>query len=571
MINKLISENLIKILLINLTIIIVLPFNLILINKSYISELFSSNVFISFCVLLIFTFLVSGIFFFILNFITLRINKNVNNLFLYLISFSFIWIVINGVFLPVVGEHDAFLNLKYSIRLRYILLIKLIFILFLLIYLVKFKKELLFLKFCSIYIGLNIIYIVFSIFFILEEEEKFKHDITEFGNKNLIVLSLDGISGIKLSKEIQNNNNFKNLLKDFKLYKNVSSAWPATIHSINAELNEKVLDLNDANFKNNILNDKNIDTIVYGPYRNFVIDKTRVINRGRYTKYGKSHDTNIFFQTIFKGSLSRWGTPYAMGIFENIFYSQNYKKFINFISLDFASQNKLFDKNIHTQYYVQKKEFDLIFKKSKFKNSLKNVIRMYHFSFSHWPVKINENCDEVKKLNIDRSKHEEIAIKCLVKKINLFLKYLIKNNIYNNSLIVIKSDHAKPNNHYISEPYSLKINNSIYWGIGRYKPFILIKDLGEKKNNIEISNKHIFLADLASTYCNFFYDRKFCDDKYEYNNLLLNESTFKKNLYEIYIPQTEYAFINIKDFKKYEISNDRSLEDNLRELGISLD
>ena len=39
--------------------------------------------------------------------------------------------------LPVVGEHDAFFNLKYSIRLRYLLIIKIIFVLILLVFLKK--------------------------------------------------------------------------------------------------------------------------------------------------------------------------------------------------------------------------------------------------------------------------------------------------------------------------------------------------------------------------------------------------------------------------------------------------
>ena len=99
----------------------------------------------------------------------------------------------------------------------------------------------------------------------------------------------------------------------------------------------------------------------------------------------------------------------------------------------------------------------------------------------------------------------------------------------------------------------------------------MLKDMNERKNIIEISNKHIFLADLAITYCNFFYQAKKCSNKYNGNNLLSNENSFKKNEYEIYIPNKEYAFIDMNDFSKYEIKNDKELEDSLKILDIKLD
>ena len=240
------------------------------------------------------------------------------------------------------------------------------------------------------------------------------------------------------------------------------------------------------------------------------------------------------------------------------------------ISFDYDNDNNLFDKNTHTFYNIQSPEFDMIFNDTQFDSNIDKSIRMYHFSFSHWPVKINENCTEVKKLKDKMIYHEEIIIRCLIKKINIFLDSLKKNELYENSLIIIKSDHAKPNGHYIEYPHNLKINNSIYWGLGRYKPFILIKNINTKKKEIEISNKHVFLADLATTYCNFFYEKSYCDKKYKYNNLLMSENSFKKNNYEIYIPQKKYAFIDMKDFKKYIVTNDISLEENLKILGITL-
>ena len=98
----------------------------------------------------------------------------------------------------------------------------------------------------------------------------------------------------------------------------------------------------------------------------------------------------------------------------------------------------------------------------------------------------------------------------------------------------------------------------------------MLKKVNTINKKIEISKKHIFLADLASTYCNFFYKENFCDKKYSYNNLLSLENSFKINKYDIYLPQTKYAFIDMNDFKKFEISNNKSLIENLKDLEIKL-
>jgi len=565
-----VNENLIKIILINLTIIIILPFNLLLDDLGLKLDLVTFQIFFSYLFFFLISSIISIFLFYSIDFITSKVGTSLNKYFLLLISFFFIWILINGIFLPVVGEHDAFFNLNYSIRLRYLLLIKIILALIFVIFFEKSKYKKKILNFFSLYVLLNVLYIMSSIALNNNYNQK-NSDLNNFGKKNLIVLSLDGISGLKINKEINLNNQFNKVLKDFKLYKNTTSAWPATMYSINTELNGKVLKMSEENLKENILNDESINTATYGIYGRFVIDPRKIVNRLNYKDYGRSHNVNIFFQGYMLASLGRWGTPYMVSFVKPIFYTKKYKEFIDLISLDFLNPNNLFNENLHTPYNIQSSEFDLIFKDTNLDSSLNRTIRMYHFSFSHWPVKIDKNCNEVKKLNLDIILHEDVAVKCLTKKIELFLSELKKNNIYDNSLIVIKSDHGKPNGHYDEYPLNLTINKSIYWGVGRYKTFVMLKDMNERKNIIEISNKHIFLADLAITYCNFFYQAKKCSNKYNGNNLLSNENSFKKNEYEIYIPNKEYAFIDMNDFSKYEIKNDKELEDSLKILDIKLD
>ena len=66
--------------------------------------------------------------------------------------------------------------------------------------------------------------------------KKLKKKLIILVTKNLIVISFDGISDIKMFDEIISNPELKKYLKDFTYYKNVTSSWPATNGSINAEL-----------------------------------------------------------------------------------------------------------------------------------------------------------------------------------------------------------------------------------------------------------------------------------------------------------------------------------------------
>jgi len=112
-------DEFLKILIINLSVILVIPFNLILINKNFIPQLFDSSVLFSFIIFFFIFLFASLIIFVFLNNITIIINRYLNRIFLFLLSFIFFWIIINGIFVPAVGEHDPFLNLKYSLKLRY--------------------------------------------------------------------------------------------------------------------------------------------------------------------------------------------------------------------------------------------------------------------------------------------------------------------------------------------------------------------------------------------------------------------------------------------------------------------
>ena len=217
----------------------------------------------------------------------------------------------------------------------------------------KDKKNYFF-RFIYFFVIANTIFLFFNTKDI--NNQKLDISINEFGKKNLIVLSFDGVSGHKIYEEIMKDKNLFEDLKDFKLYKNVVSGGPHTWPSINLEINGKLKSNED--LSKNILNKKDINTLVYGTYVSALFDKKRGISE--VLDYSPAFRLNNFFQTFLFGSIGRWATPVGLILVEPIKYEKFYKDFID--SITFNTKNKLnpFD-FIKTTTNINLFEYDLIF------------------------------------------------------------------------------------------------------------------------------------------------------------------------------------------------------------------
>ena len=577
MINKILFNKLnLNLIVIVLLIIVIIPLNLSRTDLFvYNLELFISLVSITLilsCGLIIFSCLITAI----------SLKFSAYSTYSSIVGFLLLWVFIAGIFFPVTGEHDPFFNLGLSINKKYEIVLKAILIILFWFLLKKKDKKNYFLRFIYFFVLTNFVFLFLNIQ--NNYNKDYKNNLNEFGKKNLIVLSFDGISGHKMYEEIINNKNFNKNLKDFKFYKNTITGAPFTNPSINIEINGKLINRDSKNYYKNILNEKNLDSSVYASYSDFIFDKSKAIRKGELQNYNIYFKINRFFQSYGIGSVGRWATPFGVFLTESLFYNEIYKDFINLISRNDSNKTNPFD-TVKTFEKVDLYEYDMIFDNITFNEDLNDVVRMYHFTFSHWPILVNENCEEVQSLDdeIVSFKQEELVLKCVSKKIVKFLKNLKTKKIYDNSMIIIKSDHGKPNyiernysqkisdifkkkkynKHYKNYPYNQKINNSFYWGFGRYKSFILIKDQNQTKDKIEISGKQVFLHDLSTTYCNFFFKLEECNH-FDKNNLVKNENQFNKNNYDIYIPKYVNSSTHMEDLKKYLISNNLPLIDSLK-------
>ena len=574
--NKIFNRLNLNLFTLSFLIIVTIPLNLS-INDNF---TYAVDFFISLVLLALLLSLILIIFFILIKNILLKFN--IYSTFSFLVGFLLLWVFMMGNFFPVTGIPGPF-SLDLSVRLRYVILIKLVITILFYLFLIKKDRNNYFFRFIYFYVLTNIIFLSLNI---QNDYKNFKHkyNLSDFGSKNLIVLSFDGISGHKIYEEVIKDKKFYQSLKDFKFYKNTVTGAPHTTPSINIEINGKIKN----NDLNNILNQKkkNINTLVYGTYHTSLLDKSKAFGVGSIEDYSQAFKTNDFFQRYVIQSTGRWGTPISVILIEPLIYLEIYTDFINLISFNNHNKSNPFD-FIKSPSNISLYEYDIIFDNVTYNKNLSNVIRMYHFDFSHWPIKVNENCEEIKLFNDSISSYEQesIMLKCISKKIVKFINNLKKNKLYNNSMIVIKSDHAKPNcierthtknklsdffgkscnKYYKDYPYTEKLNKNFYWGFGRYKAFIMIKDINQMQDEIKILNKQVFLHDLSATYCNFFFEANECYYLNK-NNLAEDEEQFSINDYDIYIPRLEYPLSTTQSYglKKYTMSNDVTFLDFIK-------
>jgi hypothetical protein len=142
--------------------------------------------------------------------------------------------------------------------------------------------------------------------------------------------------------------------------------------------------------------------------------------------------------------------------------------------------------------------------------------------------------------------------------------------IYDNSFIVIKSDHGQPVNFYSSTPNSLKINHHNLWGYNRYKPILLIKNYKNKNKNIKINKVLVMIDDLAKTICSNTQSKENCQSYPGVNLLSSNLSTPRD--FHIYITPNKSSSYMLDDLVEVTI---RKNQDNdflklLQQKGIEL-
>ena len=505
-------------------------------------------------------YLVNILFLVLLNFLTYRLLKKYleNIVFLKILFFILIWIIINGLYLPSIGfKNDFWIPIEFDIRLRYQIIIKLIFCFF--IFYLFMKISALKNKLKKIFFIYFLIIITFNLALLVSKfENKINTNLNTFGKGNLLVVSFDGISGNILEEVIENNSNYKSNFKDFTLYPNYIAFFPATRYSTSSELiNTK--DTNKFTNKNLLINDNEVINRVYtyGMYSTFSLNKNKLYDGSFFLNDKTFFLINLYNIYIFP-SFARWSNYFIVDPLER-FASKNPSLYISFmkkLSLNFSEFTNEDLKYQNSVLRISMLESDILFNKFKYDNKKDtNKIYFFHFAFSHYRIRHDKNCEFIDFT--ERKKYQSYfgnteITKCVAKKINFIIDKLKEKGVYNDTTIIFKSDHGKPVGYYKNEYRNMKINNNYSWGAGRYNSFFMIKKINSQSPEIKLDKKMILNSDIYLHFC---------------ENIYLKPKCLKNNEDYILIPSNKKAFQNLNDFEKFYIDRDAKLYQQLKEKG----
>jgi hypothetical protein len=354
------------------------------------------------------------------------------------------------------------------------------------------------------------------------EDDVLKKEFSVLSEKNIIVLSFDGIPSNIVQDIFYRDKIMENKFSDFILFKNAFSSAPATSASIRSELfgnrsyrNEgfegPAIDLASEISLLPINSIKNAYT--YYEYGSHSLDKEKVLNSGAY--FNKAFVKPFASDAQYRLSLSLTRNIGSIG----------YKALVKFRLMNFFDY-------INSKYIVPPSELDMAF--ANYANTdwklgfvpqiydfygivdslnvaasesyTDPAIRMMHFAHTHFPVDFDEECNirSTSKEWVESNQNYHGLYNqgiCALDQFAYFLDKLKTLGVYDNTLIVLKSDHGEPAYYFSEHPHSLKINGHRYWGVNRYMPLLMLKDFNAHRNELEYKTALVGLPDLARTIC----------------------------------------------------------------------
>jgi hypothetical protein len=438
-------------------------------------------------------FLILFLFFYMLLTIFKKASKNI--IFYYILIFFYFICLISNIHPNIASPGE---NLKYIFTINIIVALTLTLIT------IKFKIY-------NFFIITSLVTIFISTLFsssILYK--KYTNQSKSFDNRSLVskklnifVISLDNIPYHTIEDEFKRKKD-KSYLDDFVFFNKFISASQAThsniifeiygnklINKLQKKESEYINELkpNPNNFFN-FVKKNNINVNYYGRY-NSLLEKDELLDFKDVEFFEK---ITLSFHRFIISSLERVFT-YKLTFFYNKHIGNKY----HLEQRQSLKQFERFTKNIKDSDYTDKV-----------------VVNIGHWFFTK-PIILDKNCQFVQ----DLPQHVEQMVgvgKCSMKLLNKFINILKNKGIYENSIIIFKSDTGLDSSYYSKEKIlSLSKNNSIY-GYSIYRPFLMVKSLNPNILN-KINKSIISTFDLANYYCNEL--TKFIYNKSEKNNCRL--------------------------------------------------
>ena len=391
--------------------------------------------------------------------------------------------------------------------------------------------------------------------------------------KNIFVIGFDGLPRDTALAVINANENLQRVFADFVAFKNVISSSPATSASVAAELygnidfkaraetEEELWLLETERLITNYLDANGVDVSTYFAYSKEFNDEDNAFGIGDLADFGlvdKVRNALHAYHYI----LVRVGTKFAVQGLAQMDLVGPITSALRILGLEegISDESLAYVTNLENS---QGPDWDdgLLTTLLDYTAYVKNIAvgdsefsaHFAHFVHTHYPVNFDSAC---RFRSDDRAWHEahqnEEGVKnevyCALTQLAEFLERLKALGAYDQSLIVLKSDHGKPAYYFDDNKMaSFKIRNSVKWGYNRYTPMLLIKDFGSRRNSLEIDDSAVMIDDLARTLCvNSGIDAP-CDH-YPGYDLLANDLTVSEDaesvIFVVKDEKSDYTFVN---------------------------
>lgn len=331
--------------------------------------------------------------------------------------------------------------------------------------------------------------------------------------KNILVVSFDGVPGDSITSLIKNNISYSKDLKDFIIFNNAISQADGTAMSQTGVL------FGTHDFKSKADTQKDLDVALTneGLSDKLLLQQVPDSYQYRYRIWGKTMNfatsgiaTQSKIDTIefFQYPLIRIGTQFA----HSLFYSETLTRQVQKHLIDSSSNSDFVFRVQNTK--GPKWDKKNIMELEAYNEFVRNIfvadkdlsVKYLHFTFTHFPIDFDENCNfrsDDKEWYIANQNEKGIRGqgKCVLSLITDLIKNLKELGIYDNSLIVFKSDHGKPTEYYCEYPNNQVINGNRRHGFSRFRPTLMIKDFNAKNSSVIFQSQLVLLNDLALTIC----------------------------------------------------------------------
>jgi hypothetical protein len=326
-------------------------------------------------------------------------------------------------------------------------------------------------------------------------------------NRNILVLSFDGVPGNVVSDLFREDRRYARIFKDFVLFSNAVAQSPATDDSMMGEL-FGVRDYRQMGANRRaVISKLEAEGLVDELLLSRVPDSYSYHYRwGKNIRSPNSIDTFDFFRYPIVRILTRFSLHRELFLWDRdvrgILLPLIQSSGISDIALKMASgSGPKWDAKNNSEIIEYQNIVDELSVSDK---SLS--VRYLHFTFTHWPVDFDKNCrfrseDDGWFEHSQNSAGVKQEAICALSQFAMFVEKLKTLKIYDNSLIVLKSDHGKPARFFDEYPHDLSINGNGKVGYNRYRPTLLIKDFAVDRPTVTVKNNLVLLNDLAQTLC----------------------------------------------------------------------